>query len=206
MKFEMFLEKNNLHFSPKLYNIRQLVPKMFDENDVPIINNSLKSPADFDAIHLDNFYTALDSKDENQINGSWTEIKKIFESHNGPDTYDNIKESKFNRTKNVEFKNETDEKYKINSESNERSGSPKSSENEPNSDISNREAFGAPKQASKETDSRSITHAPSVSKICDQNTLIHSTSDISSHVRQLNVQVYTVTLRGEGSRTSKNNE
>lgn len=218
MNFEIFLEKNNIKFAPKLDNIRQLVPKLFDPNEVPMINNSLNSSGDFNAINVDNSNTisqALDSKVDNQTSGSWAEVKEIFDSLSTLETVFPIehtkKDLKYKRRNNVELKSKIKDKNKMIPESDERSESSRSFEDKENADILNRQAVGKGSsfetlQTSNNIDPLSSTFAASVSKIDDQSPCIQSTNDVSNRVRQLNVQVYTVCLRGEGSKNSKKNE
>lgn len=76
----MLLESNNISFDSKLHNIRQLVDKKFGPNEDPIIDDVLYS-AD------DNFTKAdvtlkTDDLSENDFTESWSDVKEIFSNIN----------------------------------------------------------------------------------------------------------------------------
>lgn len=82
MNREMLLENNSIDFDRKMPNIRQQVDKQFGPNEEPIIDEFLCSVAD-DNLPKNIYAPALDiSKVHDDVTESWSDVKEIFANIN----------------------------------------------------------------------------------------------------------------------------
>lgn len=72
----MLLESNNIHFESKLGNLRQMVPKLFSSNEKPIIDDFLQDDVETNNMNMSN------DDDGGNSDGSWNDVKEIFETFN----------------------------------------------------------------------------------------------------------------------------
>lgn len=70
----MLLESNNINFEPKLQNIRQIASKLFSSGEEPLV-------ADFLNDTINDMDNSL-AKHNEESDGSWKDIKQIFETFN----------------------------------------------------------------------------------------------------------------------------
>lgn len=77
MNLEMLLETNNIRFDSKLGNIRQMVSKLFNSNEEPIVDNFSLDGVEINNINIPNFHIHGEKTD-----GSWIDVKNIFETFN----------------------------------------------------------------------------------------------------------------------------
>lgn len=77
MNREMLLENNNIHFEPKVQNIRQMASKLFSSSEEPLVDDLPFTVFDINvnaAMHSDN----------NETDTNWTDVKEIFDNFNKP--------------------------------------------------------------------------------------------------------------------------
>lgn len=229
MNYEMLLASNNVCYEPKIQNIRQLVSKLYSSNAEPMIDDDLCSDnGDVNAQNFKSLGNRSDAEGETQKDGSWMDVREIFETFNKQisaestdrsQQKDNLKEHKtdqsnllLNHGKQSQNKDGIQNKMNVRKYANaedidKATENIKLNEDKENVNVSKeRDTLNMTRSQNSsppsnqavlvERNSSDITNTTmSVPSFDNLNKALPPVNDLPNRVRQVNVEMFTVTLK-----------
>lgn len=217
MNREMLLESNNIDFEPKLLYIRQMVEKIFKANEEPIIDDVLCSPA---SIKLEGVNKVETLENNVEIDRSWSDVKEIFATLNKQAT--TSKNSFCNQSVEDDKRKIVQTKRKIAEKCSKIQESVRNKENRFDETEHNTQKIGPTTKSSvhsiknaSDQEFNSIVNSNTTVELATEKSNVlspmkssssttnsaelkpssSSVNNTSGHVRQLNVEMFTVTLK-----------
>lgn len=210
MNREMLLESNHIKFEPKLLNIRQMIEKIFDANEEPIIDDNLCSPASIKSDSVKNVETS-EKIASVEIDRSWSDVKEIFATLNKQAA--TSKNTYCNKLVKAEGQNVVKSNSKSEGEclkiqkfiQNKENTFDRMDQNTPkimsttNSLVHSINNVSVREFNSNVTKVELATEKSNILSPIINSAELKTVGDPSSHVRQLNVEMFTITLKRRDS-------